>query len=268
MFCTAYIRLLCPILAFFNQLKAACNLHLDKQTLLTWTHSKHYVGYGVSVIAGYLGIQQEECEEKSCCWKPGLPDVPWCYHPQEAATTYVTSARQTQGNSPCCPVLHMTWPGTARHGMPPPPALCILPPPHTVATICTTWARTCHALTLKKVNVNAVHGNLFCIAPCLHWPKPLAIQRPPCNLTCLCPGVANVVSAQAATPSLPCSCSSQSCQSLGQTSSPCACWSNPKPHSGCMSRSAPPAAANLPVQDCKKEHQVPPPALAGKFQSG
>lgn len=32
---------------------------------------------------GYMGINQQQCEAKSCCWKPtnDLKGVPWCFYP-------------------------------------------------------------------------------------------------------------------------------------------------------------------------------------------
>jgi glucoamylase len=40
------------------------------------------------VDCGYMGINQQLCEAKSCCWKPvralteeSLGDTPWCFYP-------------------------------------------------------------------------------------------------------------------------------------------------------------------------------------------
>ncbi|GAB4817380.1 hypothetical protein N2152v2_004426 [Parachlorella kessleri] len=49
---------------------------------------------GPRVDCGYVGITQDVCEDKGCCWVPaefkGAPsvDLPWCFHPNNAASEY------------------------------------------------------------------------------------------------------------------------------------------------------------------------------------
>lgn len=45
---------------------------------------------------GYVGIQQEECELRACCWRPEALG-PWCYQPQGTATTYRVQSKHTAG---------------------------------------------------------------------------------------------------------------------------------------------------------------------------
>ena len=41
--------------------------------------------------AGYVGVQQAECEGKGCCWAP-LEGAPWCYKPPPAQSRYEVTA--------------------------------------------------------------------------------------------------------------------------------------------------------------------------------
>jgi hypothetical protein len=60
-------------------------------------------------VAGYSGIQQVECEAKSCCWRP-VPssqaaqaahnDAPWCFYPSAPATNYIVTDIVNQGRVP------------------------------------------------------------------------------------------------------------------------------------------------------------------------
>eukprot|EP00775_Hariotina_reticulata_P012670 gene12670-12797_t len=47
-------------------------------------------------LAGYLGIQQDECESRSCCWEPAPgSDQPWCFLPQTAVLGLYRVAERT-----------------------------------------------------------------------------------------------------------------------------------------------------------------------------
>lgn len=54
--------------------------------------------------AGYFGIQQAECEARSCCWQPAqVANTPWCFEPQQpAGATYTVAERNGTGA--------LTWP--------------------------------------------------------------------------------------------------------------------------------------------------------------
>lgn len=42
----------------------------------------------MQVDCGYVGINQQICQTKGCCWNPSSNQgVPWCYYPAGATTT-------------------------------------------------------------------------------------------------------------------------------------------------------------------------------------
>lgn len=42
----------------------------------------------LQVDCGYVGINQQICQTKGCCWNPSSSQgVPWCYYPAGATTT-------------------------------------------------------------------------------------------------------------------------------------------------------------------------------------
>jgi hypothetical protein len=68
------------------------------------------------LLPGYVGIQQQECQDRGCCWAPitkpkakpsqGKPwhhrsTEPWCFHPEATgAGTYTVTDTQTAGEHP------------------------------------------------------------------------------------------------------------------------------------------------------------------------
>lgn len=56
------------------------------------------------MVSGYFGMQQKECEEKSCCWSPveanrellqSQNGVPWCFYPEQKAGYVMKSIDKT-----------------------------------------------------------------------------------------------------------------------------------------------------------------------------
>ena len=44
---------------------------------------------------GFLGITEQQCEAKGCCWYP-LGHIPWCFYPTASFPTYkVTGVKNT-----------------------------------------------------------------------------------------------------------------------------------------------------------------------------
>ena len=55
------------------------------------------------LCTGYVGIQQQECAERGCCWHPVQDPshgTPWCFHPNGGNNSYeVTSIEHTGGTA-------------------------------------------------------------------------------------------------------------------------------------------------------------------------
>jgi alpha-glucosidase len=57
---------------------------------------------GMRTDCGYVGINQQQCEAKGCCWSPasgGRGDIPWCFYASNPASGYSvkSSAIRTDG---------------------------------------------------------------------------------------------------------------------------------------------------------------------------
>ena len=43
------------------------------------------------IDCGWIGINQQGCEERDCCWNPSSdPSIPWCFYGQDDSPTIMT----------------------------------------------------------------------------------------------------------------------------------------------------------------------------------